>query len=156
MSRKTTSEPDAYELSTEIALFRYGLIAQLIHDPPAQGQQEAQLRALAAKKYQLPGSSRTRVSLSALRRYLKAYRDGGFDALRPTGRPDAGSPRAFAPEVLAKAIALRAEQPARTTQTLVELLQRDPELQLSKALNVHTHVLCGAVAPRPALGAGTG
>jgi putative transposase len=138
MSRTTTTEPDAYERSTEIALFRYGLIAQLIHDPPAQGQQETYLRALAAKTYHLPGSSRTRVSLSALRRYLKAYRDGGFDALRPAGRPDAGSPRAFPAAVLAKAIALRVAQPARTTQTLVELLQRDPELQLSKALNAHT------------------
>ena len=138
MSRKTTTEPDAYELSTEIALFRYGLIAQLIHDPPPKGQQEARLRALAATTYQLPGSTRTRVSLSALRRYLKAYRDGGFEALRPTGRPDAGSPRAFPPEVLAKAIALRVEQPARTTQTLVELLQRDPALQLAKPLNAHT------------------
>jgi transposase InsO family protein len=138
MSRTTTTAPDAYDLSTEVALFRYGLIAQLIHDPPAQGQQETHLRALAAKTYHLPGSSRTRVSLSALRRYLKAYRDGGFDALRPAGRPDAGSPRAFPPDVLAKAIALRAEQPARTTQTLVELLQRDPELQLSKPLNAHT------------------
>jgi putative transposase len=138
MSPKTSSERDVYELSTEIALFRYGLIAQLIHDPPAQGQQEAQLRALAAKTYQLPGSRRTRVSLSALRRYLKAYRTGGFDALRPVGRPDAGVPRAFPPEVLAKAIALRLAQPARTTQTLVELLQRDPTVQLSQPLNAHT------------------
>jgi len=138
MSPKATTERDAYELNTEIALFRYGLIAQLIHDPPAKGQQETQLRALAAKTYQRPGSSRTRVSLSALRRYLKAYRAGGFDALRPAGRPDAGTPRAFPPEVLAKAIALRVEQPARTTQTLVELLQRDPEVQLSQPLNAHT------------------
>jgi putative transposase len=138
MSRKVSTEPDAYDLNTEIALFRYGLIAQLIHDPPPKGQQEAQLRALAAKSYHRPGSSRTRVSLSALRRYLKAYRNGGFEALRPASRPDAGSPRAFPPAVLAKAIALRVEQPARTTQTLVELLQRDPEVQLSQPLNAHT------------------
>jgi len=138
MSRKATTARDAYDLSTEVALFRYGLIAQLIHDPPAKGQQEARLRALAATPYQLPGSTRTHVSLSALRRYLKAYRDGGFEALRPTTRQDAGTPRAFAPAVLAKAIALRAEQPARTTQTLVEMLQRDPELQLAKTLNAHT------------------
>ena len=74
MSRPSTETPDRYELSTAIALFRYGLIAQLIHDPPPKGQQEAQLGALAAKTYQIPGSSRKRVSLSALRRYLKAYR----------------------------------------------------------------------------------
>jgi transposase InsO family protein len=40
--------------------------------------------------------------------------------------------------VLAKAIALRQEQPARTTQTLVDILQRDPGLTLAHPLNVHT------------------
>jgi putative transposase len=73
-----------------------------------------------------------------LRRYLKAYRNDGFDALRPVPRADAGTPRVFPPAVLEKAIALREEQPARTTQTLVDILQRDESLTLSHPLNVHT------------------
>ena len=128
-----TDDPDS-----EIALFRYGLIAQILHDPPAAGQQEALLRAIAAKTYRIPGSMRSRVSVTSLRRYLKAYQAGGFDALRPQARSDTGVPRAFAPEVLSRAIALREEQPRRTTQSLVNILQHDPAVQLDSPLCVHT------------------
>ena len=83
MCPKTAPEPDAYDLNTEIALFRYGLIAQLVHTPPDTGQQERLLREIASRTYTLPDSTRTRVSITTLRRYLKTYREKGFDALRP-------------------------------------------------------------------------
>jgi putative transposase len=138
MSRKNVTANDTEDLNTEIALFRYGLIAALVHTPPDKGQQEYLLRELAARTYRIPASTRTHVSVTTLRRYLKAYRDRGFEALRPAPRADAGTPRAFPPEVLEKAIALRQEQPARTTQTLVDILQRDESLVLARPLNVHT------------------
>jgi len=138
MSPKSSSAPDGYDLNTEIALFRYGLIAPLIHDPPPAGQQERRLREIAAKSYTIPASTRTRVSVTTLRRYLKAYRASGFDALRPTPRADKGQPRAFPPDLVEQAIALREEQPARTTQTLVDIIQRDASLDLDRPVNVHT------------------
>lgn len=138
MSRKTPVDPDSYDLNTEIALFRYGLIAPLVHDPPPSGQQEQRLREIAAKTYRIPGSTRTRVSVTTLRRYLKAYQMHGFDALRPSPRSDKGKPRAFSPEVLEKAIALREEQPSRTTQTLADILARDESLSPDHPINVHT------------------
>jgi putative transposase len=134
----TLSETDPHDLNTDIALFRYGLIAQLVHTPPDSGQQERLLREIASRTYTIPGSARTRVSLTTLRRYLKTYREKGFEALRPGPRTDAGTPRAFPPEVLEKAIALREEQPSRTTQTLVDILQRDENLSLPRSVNVHT------------------
>jgi transposase InsO family protein len=138
MSSTTRSNTDPYDLNTEIALFRYGLIAQLVHTPPDTGQQERLLREIASRTYTIPGSTRTRVSITTLRRYLKMYREKGFDALRPLPRTDTGTPRAFPPEVLDKAIALREEQPARTTQTIVDILQRDESISLPRSLNVHT------------------
>ena len=155
MSTKTHAEPETCDLATEIALFRYGLIAlwgrqlmrcgaplqgrpHIVHTPPDPGQRERLLREIAARTYHIPGSKRRRVSVTTLRRYLKAYRDQGFDALRPAPRADAGTPRAFPPALLEKAMALRQEQPARTTQTLVDILQRDESLALAHPLNVHT------------------
>ena len=138
MSANNLSETEPADLTTEIALFRYGLIAQLVHTPPDKGHQEELLREIAARPYRVPGSTRKRVSVTTLRRYLKTYRTDGFDALRPARRADAGAPRAFSPEVLQKAMGLRQEQPARTTQTLVDILQRDETLTLPQALNVHT------------------
>jgi putative transposase len=132
------SETDPHDLNTDIALFRYGLIAQLVHTPPDPGQQERLLREIASRTYTIPGSTRTHVGVTTLRRYLKTYREQGFDALRPVPRADTGTPRAFPPEVLDRAIALREEQPARTTQTIVDILQRDESLSLPRSVNVHT------------------
>ena len=131
-------KPDRHERNIEIALFRYGLIAPLLHDPPPAGQQEQLIRTIAGKRYQIPYSTRTRVSVTTLRRYLQAYRQNGFEALHPQKRTDTGRPRAFPPEVLQKAIALREEQPARTTHTLVDILARDPSLEREQLPNVHT------------------
>lgn len=117
----------------ETALFRHGLIAHLIHHPPDGGRLEAELRAIAAKTYVLPHSRRTRVSLSSLRRYYQAYREHGFEALLPKARRDAGVPQAFDAALLQQAIALREQQPERTTPMLVEILKRE-----GKIVNAHT------------------
>jgi putative transposase len=138
MPKKNLSSPDPVERNTEIALFRYGLIAPLLYDPLAAGALEQALRAIAAKTYAIPYSTRTRVGVSTLRRYLLQYNQGGFEALRPHARCDQHKPRAFPPEVLAKAVALRTAQPERTTPMIVQLLARDPELQLTQPLNPHT------------------
>ena len=121
MPKKTVPQPDPVERNTAIALFRYGLIAPLLYDPLAAGELEQALRAIATKTYTIPYSTRTRVGVSTLRRYLKQYNQGGFEALRPHERQDKRKPRVFAPEVLEKAVALREEQPARTTPMIVQL-----------------------------------
>jgi transposase InsO family protein len=138
MPRKASETPDEEERDTQIALFRYGLIAQLVFAPLPEGQLERALRQIASQRYAIPYSSRTRVGISTLRRYLRAYQQGGFEALRPKERADKGVPRALPPEVVEKAIALRQQQPARTTPMLVELLQRDPDLHLTQPVNAHT------------------
>jgi transposase InsO family protein len=131
---KNSSTPLAFDdPAIEIALFRHGLIASLIHHPPDSGRLEAELRVLAAKTYLIPHSRRTRVSLATLRRYLQAYRAHGFEALLPKTRRDQGQPQAFAPAVLHQAIALREQQPGRTTPMLVEILKRD-----GISVNAHT------------------
>ena len=138
MTQKNAPSADDYERNTEIALFRYGLIAALLHDALAAGELEQALRAIAARSYTIPHSKRKQVSVTTLRRYLQAYNQGGFEALRPQARGDKRTPRAFSAEVLAKAVALREEQPARTTPMLVQLLRRDPELKLAEMPNAHT------------------
>lgn len=138
MSRKTPEKQDPPDRNTEIALFRYGLIAALVFGPLSNGQMTRALGEISARKYIIPYSTRTQVAISTLRRYLKQYKTGGFDALRPQERADKGIPRALGVDVLQKAIALRQEQADRTTPMIVELLERDPELKLDQPLNAHT------------------
>src|SRR5215471_13894165 len=85
------------ERAEQIALFRYGLISDLVH--PAAGEEQRRLyerlRDKAAKSYCIPGSRRTRVAVETLRDWLGAYKAGGFDALRPKPRADIGHARAI-------------------------------------------------------------
>lgn len=138
MTEKNRQKPDAEARSQEIALFRYGLISSLLFDAPGSGAEEKALREIAARSYKIPYSKRKTVGVSTLRRYLKLYREQGFEALKPTTRSDRRQPRAFPAEVLQKAIVLREEQPARTTPMIVELLKRDPALKEVQGLNAHT------------------
>lgn len=78
-----------------IALFRYGLIADLLQTPAGSRGLYAKLRQKATADYTIPGSGRTRVAAETLRHWLKAYRHGGFDALLPKGRADRGRSRAL-------------------------------------------------------------
>lgn len=138
MNKKNAPITDFFERNTEIALFRYGLIAPLLYEPQEAGVTEKALRAVAARSYKIPHSKRTQVSVTTLRRYLQAYQEGGFEALLPQERGDKRAPRAFGPQLLAKAVALREEQPARTTPMIVQLLKRDPEVKPDELPNPHT------------------
>ena len=138
MTPKQQLEKDPQERNTTIALFRYGLIAHLLFDPLAAGQLEGALREIAAKTYTIPFSTRHRIGIATLRRYLHSYQQQGFEALLPQERTDKHAPRAFSSEVVDKAIALREEQPARTTTMIVNILKKDKSLMLDQPLNAHT------------------
>jgi len=87
------------DLDQKIALFRYGLIADLLpRAPGAPGLYEA-LREKAEREYQIPGTLRTHVAAETMRGWLRDYRVRGFDALKPKRRSDLGQPRAIPPHV---------------------------------------------------------
>jgi putative transposase len=108
------SEPTTARLD-EVALFRYGLIADIKDLPPGTKGIGTLLAKKASTHYCIPGSTRTRVNAETLRHWLKAYRKGGFDALKPKPRKDAGSSHAL---------------PERVTDLLCELKENKPELSV--------------------------
>ena len=103
--------PDAKPAAQAIALFRYGLIAELTHLPTGHPGLYALLRQKAAQDYTIPGSSRCRVAPETLRHWLKAWRRGGFDALCPKPRADIGRSRAVPQAVADALLTLKEEQP---------------------------------------------
>lgn len=82
-----------------VALFRYGLIADLAQLAPGERGIYARLQEKAEKTYDIPGSRRGKVAPETMRGWLRAYRRGGFDALRPKPRADRGQARAIPDEV---------------------------------------------------------
>ena len=107
----------------EIANFRYGLIAPIVTRTLNSGEQAAMLREIAGHTYDIPHSDTQKVSLRTLERYLKSYREGGWDALLPSVRADKLQCKQIAPDVLEKAIALKQEQPTRSVRQIMAILE---------------------------------
>lgn len=102
-----------------IALFRYGLIADLIHLPAGSRGLYARLREKAAADYSIPCSKRIRVAPETLRHWLKDWRRGGFDALLPKGRADQGRSRALPQTVADALLSLKEQQPHLSIPQLI-------------------------------------
>lgn len=102
-----------------MALFRYGLIAEFLQLPAGERGLYARLRAKADADYTIPGSTRTRVAPETLRHWIKDYRRGGFDALLPRGRADAGRSRALPQSIVDALLSLKEEQPHLSIPQLI-------------------------------------
>lgn len=111
------------EYRQALALFRYGLIAEFLQDPPGTPGLYARLRRKADAEYVIPGSTRTRVAPETLRHWIRDYRRGGFDALLPKGRADRGRSRAISAPIAEALLALKEEQPALSVAALVDALE---------------------------------
>jgi len=122
------------DLRHEIALFRYGLIADVVHLPPGTKGLYQQLEAKAAKDYTIPGSSRTRVATETLRDWLRAYRKGGFDALLPKPRADRGEPRRLPPEVVECVLAIKEANLALSVRLVIEQARASGDVPAEVAL----------------------
>jgi putative transposase len=107
-----------------LALFRYGLIAEFIQLPAGTRGLYARLRDKARADYTIPGSTRTRVSPETLRHWIKDYRRGGFDALLPKGRADRGRPRVIPQAVADALMSLKDEQPHLSIPQLIRTVQQ--------------------------------
>lgn len=104
----------------QIALFRYGLIADLIHRPEGAKGLYPLLREKAAKTYEIPGSRRGHVAAETIRDWLAAYRRGGFDALRPKPRRDQGRARAIPQEVADLLCHIKDDTPELSVGAVIE------------------------------------
>ncbi len=103
----------------DVALFRYGVIADLVHLPPGTPGLSDRLREKAAREYDIPGSRRTNVEPETIRHWLKAYRKGGFDALLPKPRNDSGKPRRIPPDVADLLLAVKEDKPELTIRQVI-------------------------------------
>ena len=101
---------DVKQHSEEVALFRHGLIGDLVHLKPGAKGLYAKLREKEAVEYKIPGSLRTHVAAETIRGWLRDYRKGGFDALRPRLRRDHGQSHALPREVSDLLVSIKDEQ----------------------------------------------
>jgi transposase InsO family protein len=111
------------KMRQEVANFRYGLIAPLVTRKLEPGEQAALLREIASHAYDIRGGQTRTLQIRTLERYLRFYREGGWEALLPSVRADKLASRQIPPEVLEKAVALKRENPARSVRQIMAILE---------------------------------
>ncbi|HHY95676.1 MAG TPA: transposase, partial [Firmicutes bacterium] len=133
---------DDEERRVEVALFRYGCIAELLQRKLPRGEQARILERLANQEWEAPGGEKVRLSVSTLKSWLARYRKGGFEALKPKPREDRGRPRALDPALIERAAQLKRELPARSVPQVIRMLEASGEAakrSLSRA-TLHRHL----------------
>ncbi len=135
---KSQGLPPEEERRTQIALFRYTLIAPLLGRPLERGEIGAHLKAVAAQTHRIPYSTRQSLDEETIWRYYARYKRGGFESLKPQPRADAGKPRRIPEEVVQRAIALRQAVPTRSANTIIQILKRDPTYPADLTVAVRT------------------
>jgi len=103
----------------KIALFRYGVIAELVSGPLAPGEKQELLLRLAAREWTIPGTNRKKIAHTTMRDWVAAYRAMGLDGLKPRLRADAGSSRAIPEPVQDLLLAMRRERPEASVESLI-------------------------------------
>ena len=104
-----------------IALFRFGVIAELVDCPLGAGEREARVRRIAEKDWQVPFSGRQRVSRSTVLASLARYEASGrrIESLMPRERRDRGSSKSISAEDEQALVGLRRELPAVSLPVLL-------------------------------------
>ena len=111
-------DPD-HDLRQEVALFRYGVIADLLHLPAGAKGVGRLLREKSERSWIIPGSDRRHVAAETLRRWIALYRHGGFDALYPRLRADRGRPRRLSPGVAVRLVELKTDHPSWSVRKII-------------------------------------
>jgi putative transposase len=109
------------KMRQEIALHRWAVIAEAANARLTSSERGAVVRAIAACPHAHPDGTMRRYSRGTIDRWLRAWRAGGVDGLRPSPRSDTGKVRAM-PELFGEAAALRLELPGRSAAQIASIL----------------------------------
>ena len=136
-----------------IALFRFSLIAEAANPRTTSAERGLIVQGLASFAHAHPDGTMRTYSRGTLDRWVRAYRAGGLDGLRPVGRSDTGVVRRH-PELLDEAAALRAELPSRSAAAIADIVWQRHKVRVpERTIRAHLrrrglHRAALAAAPR--------
>ena len=117
----------------EIALMRYSVISPLItglqEDYPSL---DAFFRAASVKGVTAPDGSIRKYAPATIENWYRAYKSGGFDALLPAGRSDAGKPRKLDDELQEQICYLKTNYPRISAAAIYRQLQDNGSIRQSE------------------------
>lgn len=116
---------DKQEERMKTALFRYGVIAPLICRKGNAEQMGDLKQQILSTEVKYPNGEVRVVPDRTFRHWLSRYRKHGFDGLFDNKRSDRNECRKIPVEVLQRAEALRREQPSRSINKLISILENE-------------------------------
>lgn len=135
----------------QLALWRLGVLGPLISARLQHGDRSAYFKMAADRVHERPDGQLVRLSPRTIETWYRAYKRGGFAALLPRGRSDAGTSRALPPEVVDLVIATKREKPRRSVRRIIEMLERAKRVQpgLLSRSTVHRVLRAAGLSGRP-------
>jgi transposase InsO family protein len=108
----------------EVALFRYSVIVPFLSRGELErGVKGEMQRRIAAGTHQIPHSQKRTIGEDSIRKWLAAYKQKGFDGLKPKSRCDARQSRAIPTEIWEMAVKLRCEAPQRSVAKIIRIME---------------------------------
>src|SRR5690606_14796060 len=112
-----------------VALFRAQVLGPLTCAQLDRGEQATLLRELSERRYRPPGAKRTRTySVPTLERWLRRYRKGGVEALRPVSRAT-GHAQALTQAQRELILDIRREHPGASVPLILRVLEAEGRLE---------------------------
>ncbi|NNJ84028.1 MAG: DDE-type integrase/transposase/recombinase [Gammaproteobacteria bacterium] len=107
------------------ALFRLSVLGALVsRERLDRGELKSELERLAARDYDIPGSSKTLLSAKTIEGWYYAYRKEGIEGLEPHPRSDSGLSK-LSPKLQALLLAAKRENPRRSIRVLKRLMEEE-------------------------------
>lgn len=110
----------------EVALFRFGVISDIVCSRLEQGELTQKIREKSERRWHIPYSKRTRLSESTISRWVRLYEKSGQDikSLYPVHRSDRGRSRIIDEETLLSLVKLRKEFPTLPVRLLIDEMEK--------------------------------
>ncbi len=125
----------------QVAVFRFGVISDFVTGSQmSRAEKRRLMRDKCARKWQIPFSEKTRLSIGTINRWCRLYKNsnGDLKSLQPKDRCDQGKSRAMDEDTCLSLIELKLETPALTVPQLIEQMNRQNRVSPGIVLNNST------------------
>lgn len=112
------------EQKKQKALWRLGVLGPLVSARLEHGDRRRLFEEAAARCYEDDEGRRIEVTPRTVEEWYYRYLHGGFEALEPRERSDAGRSRVISPEIAELIVTVKREKPRRSIRRLIRMLER--------------------------------
>jgi transposase InsO family protein len=125
----------------QVAVFRFGVISDFVTGTQmSRAEKRRLMRDKCARKWQIPFSEKSGLSIGTINRWCRLYKDsnGDLKSLQPQDRCDQGKSRAMDEDTCLSLIELKLQTPALTVPQLIEQMNRQNRVSPGIVLNNST------------------